>query len=786
MSPHIATPRTAACARLPAWLRAITTWLVVRRGRGMMAGKETVVKHYLSRAAIGAIWIALGCACSTRSATFTRDAAADAEPDAAVTPNTVDPLVILSRPARNDSGDIFQYTSYVPGARLIRLPPSLDGTPQTPTTICCDQAGPEYAHLDISSYDLAFDARSIVFSAKLAAGQTYGLFVLQLADGSVTQLATDPQRDYVSPIFLPGGRVMFTTNAGVEPGAPQFRDEYERGVATQLGRINLDGTDLELAPRNLSHRTAPSLGSDGRVVFTQWDHLGPENGGHLMFVDQDMTGLHEGFGKEGSGVSSSTIKAREISPGRFIAIATARDRTLGAGAVIDIRLGDVETQGGVVSAAHNQAEARATSRVLTPDVPLDNSPSATTVGRYYDAFPLDAGDRPELVVSWADGPVEAGTLAAGGARANFGIYFYDSQLQRRSLIFDDPAMWDIRAMPLRPRPEPPPTGSQRDIGIGNQTLIVSLDVYQSTLHTFRPGEIFGVRVMEGFSSEEGFPESFGTTGFEGHANLGVAPVQPDHSWSAKIPANIPVHVQSVDVFGMSLFNEPVWFSGRAGEPAICGGCHEDRTRPPVISPGLLGTLTTGAVTLLGTTPRAQRLNTAPASATQIVGVGWTTQVQPILDAHCVTCHGDDNKAGIAGYTIVNPVTGASISWTLNLTSSPLPATLAVAAGGGAYSKSYFSMAGPDLEAVETAHLMIVGNLRVYLNPEDARGSAAIKLLNPTQLFPAPSATRAFPATTPHLIAKGLPDLTPQEHYTLILAADMGVSFFARENNPHTN
>jgi hypothetical protein len=78
--------------------------------------------------------------------------------------------------------------------------------------------------------------------------------------------------------------------------------------------------------------------------------------------------------------------------------------------------------------------------------------------------------------------------------------------------------------------------------------------------------------------------------------------------------------------------------------------------------------------------------------------------------------------------------------------------------------------------------MISGSFKVYLNPEDARNSLAIQLLNPTQLFAVPAPTRAFP-TTPHLLAHGQVDLSPQEFYTLILAADMGVSYFARENNP---
>jgi Hydrazine synthase alpha subunit middle domain len=695
--------------------------------------------------------------------------------------SSIDALVILQRPRRNDTGDIFQYTSYTPGARLVKLsPPTADGVL---TTLCCDKAGTEYKNIDISGYDIAFDAKSIVFSGKLSGNQTYGLFLLQLADGSVTQIATDPQRDYVSPIFLPGNKILFMSNAVVEANAPQHRDEYERGVTTQLGRVGVDGSNLELGPRNLSHRTAPSLVSDGRVIFTQWDHLGPENSGHLMFVNQDMQELREAFGKEGTAASNSTLKAVEISAGRFVAIATARNRTLNAGALIDIRLGTVQARDGAVSAPTNQAEAHASYLKLTPDVPVDNSVSADTIGRYYDAYPLNAKDKPDLLVSWADGPVESGFLASAGLSANFGVYLYDSEHQQRKPILDDKDMWDIFARPLTTRTAPNIVGSAQDPKLNGQTLVGSLDVYQSTLHTFNAGEIYGVRVMEGFSSEEGFPEMFGTTMFEGHANLGVAPIAADHSWSALIPANVPIHMQAVDNFGMSIFNEPVWVSGRPGEARMCGGCHEDRTKTTTVSPGLLDTFAAGASKLMGTTPRASRLNTAPLAATDIVGVGWNTQLQALFDAKCITCHGDDNTARIAPYTITD-TTGVNppITWTFNLTGAALPATLGVAAGGGAYSKSYFSMAGPDMEAIEKNHLMISGNFKVYMNPEDAHGSIAIQMLNPTKLFPTPDlAVRAFPHTQ-HQTDSGI-DLTSKEFYLLILAADMGVNYYARENNP---
>jgi hypothetical protein len=729
------------------------------------------VKHAIKSIAIGAALFTLGgIGCND-----------DAGPL-----GNVDSLVILQRVKRNQTGDIFQYTSYVPGARLVKLePPTADGTL---TPICC--TGTEFAKADISSFDISFDAKSIVFAAKLNENQNYGLFLLQLADNSVTQIATDPQRDFVSPIFLPGDRVMFTANAVVEPGAPQHRDEYERGVTIQLGRVNLDGTGMELGPRNLSHRTNPSLASDGRVIFTQWDHLGPENSGHLMFVSQDMRELREAFGKEGTGVSNSVLKAREISAGRFIAIATARDRTLQAGALLDVRLGTVETSDGALTASRNQSEENATVRLLSPDVPTGNNPSADTVGRYYDAYPLNAKDKPDLLVSWADGPVESGQLAKAQLAANFGIYLYDSARQQRRPILDDPEMWDIFAQPLRTRTAPNVVSSASDPRLDGQTLIGSLNAYDSSLHTFKDGEIYGVRVMEGFSSEEGFPEEFGTTMFEGQANLGVAVVQPDKSWAAKIPANIPIHVQAVDVFGMSLFNEPVWFSGRAGEARVCGGCHESRTQTTTVGPGVLEAFVAGNNSLLANVARNARMNTAPAAAADIIGVGWDTQVQPIFNTNCISCHDGTSRLinGVEAnpsYTITDPMAGTAITWRFNLTGAPLPAEFAVAAGGGTYSSSYFSMAGPDMEAIERGDLMISGDFKQYLKPQDARGSIAIQKLNPTRLFPTPSSARAF-AGAGHLADQGRADLSARDFYMLILATDMGVNYYARENNPMLN
>ena len=703
----------------------------------------------------------------------------------------VDSLIVLQRPKRNDMGDIFQYTSYKPktesgvNARLIKLePPTADGTQ---TVICCDKAGPEYKDVDISGYDISFDAKQIVFSGKLSGNTNYGLFILTIADGSVEQVPTDPARDYVSPIFLPGDKIMFTTNSIVESGARQHRDEYERGTTLQLGRISTDGTGEELGARNLSHRTFPTLMSDGRVMFTQWDHLGGMNAGHLMFVNQDMTNLREGFGKEGTGASNSTLKAQEVSPGRFVAIATSRNRTIQAGALIDVKLGIKSTDGdGNVSAAERQSEANATYTDLTPDVPHGNEPSADTVGRYYDAYALNAKDKPDLIVSWANGPVESSVLASAGLEADFGVYLLDTKNNQRHPLLDNPEMWDVFPRPLQARAVPDISGSSIDPSLNGATMVGSMDVYQSSLKTFTPGSIYGVRVMEGFSSEEGFPEMFGTTMFEGQANLGVARVQADGSWLATVPSNVPLHVQAVDVFGMSMFSEPVWVSGRKNEARVCGGCHEARDKATIIDPGQTDAFAVGATPMYGLTPRTMR-KSMDFSRDKIMGVAWDTTVQKVFDNNnCLTCHDRNNAAGMQPYTITDPVSGTSVTWTLNLENSPLPATFAALDIGGeaAFTSSYFSVAGPDMEAIEMGGLMVstctASNCTQlsYASPEDSRGSRIVKSLNPKRQFPTQTSERAF-TTAPHQNN----NITSDEFYALILNIDMGLSFYARENNP---
>lgn len=694
----------------------------------------------------------------------------------------VDSVVFLQRAKRGGTGDIFNYTFYEPGGRLVTLtPPTADGELEV---ICCDQ-DEAFAQADISGYDLSFDAREIVFSAKLGPQEHYGLYLLSLDSGEITAIPGDPNEDYIQPAFLPGDRIFFTTSAVVEDGTPQFRDEYERRVTSQIGIINRDGTEETLGPRNLSHRVFPTVLSDGRVMLTHWNHLGEMNAGHLVVMNPDMTRMREAFGKEGTGVTNSYLKAVEIAPGRVIAVGTSRDRTVQSGALIDIRLGEVYSEDGELRADRNMSEENATYSILTPQVPLGNEPSFQNVGRYYDAYPLDSGEYPNLLTSWADGPVEDASLEAGGLDADFGIYLYDSQKGLRRPVWNDANRWDVFPRPLVSRSAPPviPDSASNEIA-GDAVLLGSTNVYESSLDSFEAGSIYGVRVLEGFSSEEGLPRDFGLTEHEGSSQLGIAQVRDDGSWAALIPPNVPIHSQVIDRFGMSLRSEPIWISGRKGESLFCNGCHEDRARTTVLNPGVTEAVIIGPNDLRSTEDRSQR-QSSDFSIDAVAGVPWDTALQPIFDAKCVSCHdGDAAKEGNPSYTITDPESGESFTWTFDLSGNAVEIGVGETLFSG-YSASHLSLMGPGPEVtrdLEKAGLELDADIPVFVIPSEARNSRLLQKLNPPQLFPETDTdVRAFD-TAVHGEEQGF-TLTADEYYLLILMADSGGQFYSRENAP---
>jgi hypothetical protein len=714
-------------------------------------------------------------------------------------PADVKSIMFLQRTPRNDQGNVFDYANSVPGARLVTLsPPSADGTL---TVLTSD---PMFDGSDIMSYDISFDATAVVFSAHLSGASNYQIFSMNLDGTNIKQL-TEGGNDYVYPVFVPGGQVMFMTNRNVEAdtdaSSMQFKDEYERATTAQVGLINADGSGLTLGPRNVSHRVSPALLPDGHVLYTEWMHMGGVNEGHLRMVNTDMTGMREAFGDELASSNPSTnsyLKARYVQTKTFndpaagtiadyqlIAVATSRDRTLQAGKLFLIDL--------------NGSEANSTATDLTPLVPGDRTPSSQGIGRYYDAEPVGASAPGQFLTSWSDGPVESGELARAKSTAQFGIYVLDASTGTRFPIYNDLNYWNILARPIKARPEP--TNLATPVSGSTGTTVGALNVYNSSLFTVTAGSVVKVRLIEGFSGEEGGVDMFGSTEFDGQSLYGEVPLQTDNSFAATVPANVPFHMQLIDKFalavpvsgshgtaaGTPVANEDIWISGRAGEQRFCGGCHENRTVPSSIAPGVQDNVLHGAVNL--DVPRVQRVSTNYTYG-NVRGVPWDLAIQPVLDAKCVSCHnGDASKSYNPSYTVTDMTSGTMQTFVFDLRGTKVNVTVGERMTSN-FTASYLSLMGLG-EILGDDVVSITGTPPNYVQAASAETSSLITLLNPPQRFPAvDTSVRLVPGAMPHPLdvpgGNGV-ELTPDEYYILGLNIDMGGQFFFRENlDEYTN
>jgi hydrazine synthase alpha subunit-like protein len=789
-----------------------------------MRDKLTVKTLWLLQSSVLGLALGAGAGCSSTSKTTG---------NASALPADVQAITFLQRTPRNDDGNVFDYDKFVAGGRLAMLsPPSADGalTVVFPNQATCTQILGATASSDdidkcvtgsdVQSYDLSFDAKSVVMSAQLPGDGSYQIYSINL-DGTNLQQLTSGGNDFVYPVYAPGDRVTFMTNRNVEadgnPSSMQFKDEYERAVTAQVGSVTTSGTDLQLGPRNVSHRVSPALLPDGHVLYTEWMHMGEVNEGHLRMMNTDMTGMKEAFGDELKSMYPSTnsyLKARYVTTKmvpdpddstkmitdyQVIAVATSRDRTLQSGKLFLIDL--------------NGSEANSASQDLTPLIPGDRSPSSQGIGRYYDAEPVGDEAPGQFLTSWADGPVQSEELDRAMSTAQFGIYVLDTANANasnggRSPIYDNPNYWDILPRPVKVRPEPANLASEISM-TDTSTTVGCLNVYQSSLLTIPQGSVAKVRLIEGFSGEEGGVDMFGTTEFDGQSKYGEIPIQDDASFAADVPANVPLHIQLVDKFGMAtqvsgshgtatdtpVANEDIWFSGRSGESRFCGGCHENRTVPSPIQPGATQAVIHGPVNL--DAPRAARqsatayalvngalpagTNAANPGDNDVRGVPWDRAIQPILDAKCASCHnGDATQSYNPSYTVTDMTSGTAQTFVFDLRGQKLNVTVGERMTGD-FTASYLSLMGLG-EILGDDVVKITGTPPDYVTAAAAETSKLMTAyLNPPQRYPLDTNTRLVPGLAVHPVDVGGTELTPDEYYLLELNIDMGGQYFFREN-----
>jgi len=482
--------------------------------------------------------------------------------------------------------------------------------------------------------DLSYDATKVIFAAKKTPKDDFNIYEINL-DGTGLRQITRDMAECTDPYYLPNGRIVFSS------AKPGFRDEYDRDPCRLLFSSNPDGSDVDQLTFNLSTDSATIVLSDGRLLFTSWQHHAEHQGEAGVFAictcnpDGTVFTMFTGNAREANNTKSY---AQQLADGRVVFVDSAGHRHYNSGGLSAVGM-----------------EKPLTNRtILTPGMIYNGYNRA---GRYASPYPLPDGG---MICSYSPGRGTGALYDDPYEEIHMGIYHFDFKAGRvGKLIFDDPDAQDVDPIAIYVRTPPPIIPSLIDRSQKTGTFLC-VNSYLSdrkpsnravigSLPPAEPGTIKGVRVLEGFGVKDTDKKkhrstvidmlqmTFGSNNnsgnnFEQRRIVGYAPCEPDGSFHIEVPADTTLALQMLDEKGMSIETQLTWVWVRPGEKRMCVGCHEDRE------------MALPNFDCMAMSKRPHFVAPAPEERRTI---DFRRDIMPIIDKKCATsgCHDSATKKG---------------------------------------------------------------------------------------------------------------------------------------------
>lgn len=433
--------------------------------------------------------------------------------------------------------------AYRPGRNLYVLSPARPDGTVTPLTRFRDGY--------VAEPELSWDGKYVIFTYRGQEDPWWHIYRIN-ADGSeLEQLTHGPYHD-VGPAYLPDGRIVFTSSrAGI-------RDEYHGYPCTSLHVMNPDGMDIHPIATNIGRDNEPAVLLDGRVVFSRLEVFYSRNKTELTLHAANPDGTRDIviYGPERRVFwrdldhGPKTPADGQEAPLTHRVLRMTQPQPMPDGQRIV-----VVTQGGLTLVGPN----RYAEQIITPD---NKTRSYTT------PFPLPDGRI--LCASTLKTPDRT--------KVDLGIYVYDPQSKKLTLLYNDPSAADFEARPIVARPRPPIlAGKERHHGYSGHFVCASVYKSQEKDVAAR-GRLIrlveGVPVVARHSTQTNLHEVWKNHGGTFARVLGTAPLAPDGSFFAEVPADRLLHFQVLDSNRRVLGNQLTWINVRADETKSCVGCHE--------------------------------------------------------------------------------------------------------------------------------------------------------------------------------------------------------------------
>jgi hypothetical protein len=551
------------------------------------------------------------------------------------------PLAYVKRPVLTKDIDVRDLiTSTTGGDLFIRSQASAAGQEVNVTGAITKGMG------DVRDLDVSPDGTKIVFSLRLPLNPkkpntdvtqpNWHIYTYDATTQTVTQLTNDSitAGHDVGARYLPDGRIVFASTRQVgtqsillDEGRPQYQaqtDDRSQSIFL-LHVMDGDGTSMHQISFNTNHDFAPSVLSNGQLVFSRWDTA---NGGTISLyrANPNGTGLELYYGANShatganiAGTNNNVIQflnARELANGTLVALVRPFLGTQLGGDIVQINAeGFVEIhQPATPGGAAGTAQTSLTDLGVTTDA---NMPSLG--GRFASVFPLYDGTN-RMLVSWSPCLVLDTTVTPNAtnlctssntagpnvtlAPPQYTLWVYDLDKGTLSpVLAADAGTMVLEPVILQPRkpapailvdaaPAPGQAATMANAGVGLLDISSVYDVDgvdtatpniagvsnpgAPTFYT-RPYRFIRIQKaveIPGKTVRKINNSAFGPTGMGMREILGYAPIQPDGSVQVQVPANVPFTIDIVDANAKRITAQHTsWLQVMPGETKKCNGCH---------------------------------------------------------------------------------------------------------------------------------------------------------------------------------------------------------------------
>ncbi|HUU23894.1 MAG TPA: hypothetical protein VM389_15270, partial [Phycisphaerae bacterium] len=530
----------------------------------------------------------------------------------------------------------------------------------------------------LGKISLSFDACKVLFDFRENPGRGFRIWEVGIDGKGLRQVLLPPadeaekvarwhggwHTDDIHPSYLPDGKIIFSSTRSEHTVLCGGSSHL---VAPTLHRMDADGGNVEQLTNSPVSEFCPVALHDGRVMYHRWEYIdkGARVGKTIWTMLPDGSGCQEIYG-----VSDDTTtvymypQPLPAGDGRIVCVGTChypQGGCVGAVMLINSNHGNRARGPDPDEKGYVRWDGSYAVTNLTPHVFIERRTEPgwyflRKAGRYVHdrsgrsghlyTHPWPVSDT-RFLVSYKVRPADHYKNVPDA----YALYLIDTKGNHHP-VHKDEKLSCFHPTPLVARTVPPVIRSVRDPAYAKsgKALCVVVDVARG-MAGVKPGEVKWIRINEAlpryWSTGRRWGPSVSSSGWKAalwpRVQWGVVPVEKDGSACFEVPANRDIFFQALDANFREIQRERTYVNYKPGTVRSCTGCHGEsaRSTPSVLAETPLALQRPPSV------PQPQPCDLVKNGGDGLPGqvIHYPTDIQPILDAKCVSCHGKKKAEG---------------------------------------------------------------------------------------------------------------------------------------------